>query len=325
MVMKLGLISICLFALIVLIGFFSLHLGSVDLGFDEIYLTLIGKMHNDTFQTILFEIRLPRIIMALLIGMLLASSGVVVQSLFANPIADPYIIGIASSATFGAVLAYLLHLPDFAYGLIGFISCTAFSFFIFKVRSSISTLLIVGIALSSFLGAFTSFAIYIIGEDSFKITAWLMGYLGSASWQKNLILLPPTLFCILFFYLKRYELDVILLGDDEARSLGVDAQKSKRILLIVASLCVAFSVAFTGLIGFVGLIIPHTIRMILKTSSNVLLIPLSILFGSLFLLLCDTIGRVIFDPVEIPIGIITAFFGAPFFLYLAMKTRGYNV
>lgn len=152
-----------------------------------------------------------------------------------------------------------------------------------------------------------------------------MGYLGSASWQKVWILSVPTLACITYFYFKCHELDVILLGDDEAKSLGVDTQRMKKSMFIVASLCVAFSVAFTGLIGFVGLIIPHTIRILLKNSSNAILISLSVLFVALFLLLCDTTGRTILDPVEIPIGIITAFFGAPFFLYLASLSLFYTL
>ncbi len=318
--MKLKLIFFLCIA-IGLSSIFALSIGSISIDFWEICKALIGQAQDERMTLILYEIRLPRILMALLVGMLLASSGVVVQGLFANPIADPYIIGIAASATFGAVIAYIFKLPDLSYGLLGFMSCLAFSFLIFRLKNNITTLLIVGIALSSFLGAFTSFAIYLIGEDSFKITAWLMGYLGSASWQKVWILSVPTLACITYFYFKRHELDVILLGDDEAKSLGVDTQRMKKSMLIVASLCVAFSVAFTGLIGFVGLIIPHTIRILLKNSSNAILIPLSVLFGALFLLLCDTAGRTILDPVEIPIGIITAFFGAPFFLYLALKGK----
>ena len=123
-----------------------------------------------------------------------------------------------------------------------------------------------------------------------------------------------------FFYLKRFELNVILSGDVEAQSLGVDVEKIKKRLLIVSSLAVAFSVAFTGMIGFVGLIIPHTLRMLLRTSSNVVLIPISTFAGGFFLLACDTIGKSILSPTEVPIGVVTAFFGAPFFLFLAIRS-----
>lgn len=190
---------------------------------------------DESTQLIIWEIRMPRIIMAILIGMLLASSGAVVQSLFANPIADPYIIGIAASATFGAVLAYLLRLPDIAYGLLGFLSCVVFSFLIFRISRTggIATLLIVGIALSAFLGAFTSFATYLIGEESFKIVAWLMGYLGSSSWEKIWILCVPTILSMGYFYWKRFELDLLLLGDEEAKSLGVNTERLKKAFLLL--------------------------------------------------------------------------------------------
>ncbi|MGL4946274.1 MAG: FecCD family ABC transporter permease, partial [Cetobacterium sp.] len=262
----------------------------------------------------------------ILIGMMLSSSGVVVQAVFQNPLADPYIIGIAASATFGAVIAYVFQLPDIFYGILAFVSCLISTFIIFKLSNKngkveITTLLIVGIAVSSFIGAFTSFAMYLIGEESFKITMWLMGYLGGATWTKISLLIIPLVFSLIYFYLKRNELDALLSGDEEANSLGVDVQELKVKILTVSSLVVAFSVAFSGMIGFVGLIIPHSMRMIVGPS-NSKLIPNSALAGALFLLICDTIGRLLLAPVEIPIGVITAFFGAPFFLYLAFRSRG---
>ncbi|PAF43176.1 iron ABC transporter permease [Helicobacter sp. 11S02596-1] len=292
----------------------ALSVGSVGLDWGNL---------DDISKTILLDIRAPRIVMAILIGALLSSSGLVVQSVFVNPIADPYIIGIASSATFGAVLAYLLKMPDIYYGVFGFVCCVGFSLLIFSIskKQSITTLLIIGIAASSFLGAFTTFGIYLIGEDSFKIVAWLMGYLGGASWQQVLILLVPLIISLLYFYRKRFELNILLSGDDEAKSLGVNVAKCKKNLLIMTSFAVAFCVAFSGLIGFVGLIIPHTLRILLKTSNHAVLLPLSCLMGGAFLLVCDTFGRTILAPIEIPIGVITAFFGAPFFLYLAFYAR----
>ncbi len=306
-----------------LLFIFSLSLGGADISWQDIIKFASGGEIDEIKETILLEIRLPRVIMAFLIGMLLASSGVVVQSVFLNPLADPYIIGIASAATFGAVIAYLLGLSDVFYGIFAFLSASALSIVIFKLAAhtrSISTLLIVGIAVSSFLGAFTSFAVYLIGEDSFRITAWMMGYLGGANWQKIALLLPPLLFCMAYFYAKRHELNIILNGDEEAKSLGLNVEKSKKSLLIVSSLIIGFSVAFTGMIGFVGLIIPHTLRMILKTSSNIVLIPISTFAGGFFLLACDTIGKSVLSPTEVPIGVVTAFFGAPFFLFLAIRS-----
>lgn len=313
--------TMCIFIAYVISVVLALILGDENLSFTQIYQAILGK--DELLGVIVFDLRMPRIIMAILIGMLLASSGAITQTVFSNPIADPYIIGIASAATFGAVLAYMLKVPDVYFGFFGFVFCCFFALLIFKLakRSNIATLLIIGIAISSFLGAFTSFFIYYIGENSFKVMAWLMGYLGLASWDKVLILLAPLLFCLAFFYAHKNALNIILSGDEEAKNLGIDAVKLKRKLLIVSSLAVSFGVAFSGLIGFVGLIVPHIIRMMIKNYDNALVLPLCTLLGGIFLLLCDTLARVLLSPVEIPIGIITSLFGAPVFLFLALKAR----
>ncbi|OPA72542.1 iron ABC transporter [Campylobacter pinnipediorum subsp. caledonicus] len=318
------LVAVLLFAGIIILGLFALSVGGANIGFIDIIDFILGKNDNEIIKTIVFDLRAPRIIMAILIGMLLASSGVVTQSVFLNPLADPYIIGIAASAIFGAVVAYLLNLDSFYYGIFAFISSAILSLVIFKLASqtnSIATLLIIGIALSSFLGAFTSFATYLIGEDSFKIVAWSMGYLGGATWDKVFIICIPLVFFFFYFYIKRNELNILLNGDDEAKSLGIDTGRVKKIFLIVSALAVSFSVAFTGMIGFVGLIIPHSLRLLLKTSNNAILIPFSLLAGGFFVLFCDVIAKSLLSPIEIPIGVITAFFGAPFFLILAIKSR----
>lgn len=314
-----SIILVCMYIFVICI---SMLIGDEIWSISRLFGVLFGAEAADIDKSILFDVRLPRIVMAILIGMLLSSSGCVTQSVFANPIADPYIIGIASAATFGAVIAYVLGLADFYFGIFGFVFCCAFAFVIFKLNSyaNITTLLIVGIAISSFLGAFTSLLIYYIGEDSFKIVAWLMGYLGLSSWDKVVLLFVPLVLCMSYFYIHRHELNIILSGDDEARNLGVDSPKLKRNLLIVSSFSVAFSVAFSGLIGFVGLVIPHIVRLWIKDYNNALVLPLSTALGGVFLLCCDDIARSIVN-VEIPIGIITAFFGAPLFLYLALCTR----
>ena len=320
LIFKFGFFSVLSFAVLT---FFSLSVGTANISFSDIFACISGGDVDEMKKVILFQMRLPRLVMALIVGMLLATSGVVVQSVFLNPVADPYIIGIASAATFGAVVAYLLKLPDIFYGVFAFLCAAGLSIVIFKLSKknrSIATLLIVGIAISAFLGSFTAFATYLIGEDSFKITAWLMGYIGSASWSKILILLPPLMIVMIYFYTKRHELNIILSGDEEAKSLGVDVEKSKKNLLIASSLLIGFSVAFTGMISFVGLIIPHTLRMLLKTSSNAILIPTGAVAGGLFLLFCDIIAKNILSPIEVPIGVVTSFFGAPFFLFLALKS-----
>ncbi|WP_462355022.1 FecCD family ABC transporter permease [Fusobacterium ulcerans] len=304
------------------VGILSIPLGSVPIPLEYIF---NPEKAPEYIKIIIFNLRLPRIMMSILVGMMLSSSGVVVQTVFQNPLADPYIIGIAASATFGAVIAFVFDMPDYMYGVIAFFTCLASTLLIFKMakkgnKVNVATLLIVGIAVSSFLGAFTSFAMYLIGEDSFKITMWMMGYLGNATWSRVAFLAVPLVFSVSYFYSKRNQLDALLSGDEEAHSLGIDVNKLKVKTLTVAALVVAFSVAFSGMIGFVGLIVPHTMRMLLGPSNSKLL-PSTILAGGFFLLICDTFGRLILAPTEVPIGVITAFFGAPFFLYLALRNK----
>ena len=289
-----------------------------------IALSFGGVSFNELSMDIFFGLRVPRVCVPILVGMLLASSGVVVQSVFANPLADPYIIGVAASATLGAVIAYLLNLSDIYYGIFGFTTSVGVSLLIFAIgcQRDMATLLMLGVAISAFVGAFTTFSIYLIGEQSFKITAWLMGDFSSASWRSVGILLIPTFICGWYFYSKRLELNILLHGDEEARSLGINVGYLKIALLVAASFAVGFCVGMSGLIGFVGLIIPHILRLLLGHSNHAVILPLSFLFGGLFLLACDTFGRsILFDGTAIPVGVITSFFGAPFFLYLALKRK----
>ncbi|WP_047395504.1 iron ABC transporter permease [Cetobacterium sp. ZOR0034] len=281
---------------------------------------------NSLDYKVLWTLRFPRIIMAIIIGMLLGSSGAITQTLFRNPMADPYIIGISASGTFGAVIAFLLGLPESYFGIFGSIFSFITSLIIFKLSNGkrggveLSTLLIIGIALSALLRAMISLAMYLVGEDSFRVVLWTMGYLGGGDWKKIGILLFPLIFSLIYFYLNRYNLDIILLSDEEAHSLGIDIKKFKYKVLMISTFMVGFSVAFSGMIGFVGLIIPHLVRIIFG-SSNIKLVPLSMFYGGIFLLLCDTVSRGLSSTMEIPIGIVTAIFGAPFFIYLAFKSR----
>lgn len=309
---------------ILLLFWVGLKFGSVPLEKGAIAGILNPELSEYT-RMIIFELRLPRMVMALIIGMMLSSSGVVVQAVFRNPLADPYLIGISASAVTGAVLAYLLGLPDFFYGVFAFAVSVGTTFVIFRLsirkgRVSVAMLLIIGIAVSSFMSAFTSFAMYWIGEDSFRISVWLMGYLGGATWKRVLILLGPLLAALAYFHYHRLDLDALTRGDEEAHSLGVNTGVMKKRLLVAASLISAFSVAFSGMIGFVGLIMPHTMRLLVG-SNHSRLIPLTALAGGAFLLFADILARTILAPVEIPIGVVTAFFGAPFFLYLAVTRR----
>lgn len=279
--------------------------------------------------TIVRTLRVPRVLMALLVGMMLASSGTVVQAVFRNPLADPYIIGISASAVAGAVLAYVLGLSELWYGVFGFGISVCVAFLLFRLAAtgdgvSVSTLLIIGIAVSSFLGAITAFAMYAIGEDSYRIMVWTMGYLGSSTWKRVGIAAMPLIVAIALFLYRRNEMDALMCGDEEAYALGVDVGRIKKELLAVSALIVAFSVAFCGMIGFVGLIVPHALRMIIGYS-NTRLVAASAVVGGIFLLGADILARTLLSPTEIPIGVVTAFAGAPFFVFLAVRMRRFGV
>lgn len=320
-------IAIVSVGILIFLFCFSLFIGNYEIDFIKGLNLLLGNGNKDLLEyKIIWNLRIPRAVMAIIIGMLLGSSGAITQTLFRNPMADPYTIGISASGTFGAVIAFLLGLSEVYFGVFGSIFSFITSLLIFKLSNSkrgsldLSTLLIIGIAISALLRAVISLVMYIVGEDSFRVVLWTMGYLGGADWKKIVILLVPLLFSLIYFYINRYNLDIILLSDEEAHSLGIDIKKFKYKVLMISTFMVGFSVAFTGMIGFVGLIIPHLVRIIFG-SSNIKLIPLSMLYGGLFLLLCDTISRGVLTTMEIPIGIVTAIFGAPFFIYLAFKNR----
>ena len=303
--------------------FVGLTSGSVSVSIRDILSMVGGSTGSDAARTIVLGIRLPRLIMALLVGAMLSLSGTVSQAVFRNPLADPYIIGISAGAVAGAVLAFFLGLPDAFFGIFAFITAFGTAILIFTIagqrgRSNTAMLLIVGIAVSSFLGALSSFAMYWAGEDSYRIVVWTMGYLGSATWTRVALLVLPLIASLTYFLYLRNDVDALLLGDEEAHSLGIDVANLKRQLLLVVSLIVSFSVAFCGMIGFVGLIIPHTVRLLIGSSHGRLL-PISAFSGAVFLLFADTLARNLLAPTEIPIGVVTAFFGAPFFLFLAIR------
>jgi iron complex transport system permease protein len=308
--------------LLLLLGLFS---GSVNISPRDTVSVLLGSGRGSPEARIILGLRLPRLCMALLAGMMLSAAGTVSQAVFRNPLADPYIIGISSGAAAGAALAFILKLPDIYYGVFAFCCSLGTAFLIFRLagsrdRADTAGLLITGVAISAFLGALTSFMMYMAGQDAYRVMIWTMGYLGSASWTRAALLTVPLILSILYFLYYRHEVDALLLGDEEAHSLGISVGRLKRQLLIVVSLTAAFSVAFTGLIGFVGLIVPHAVRLCIGNRHGKLL-PLASYAGGVFLLFADTLARSVLSPVEIPIGVITAFFGAPFFLFLAVMNR----
>ena len=274
-----------------------------------------------TSRIIVLDVRLPRIALAAFVGVALATAGTVMQGFFRNPMADPSIVGVSSGAAVGAVATIVLPVA-FPFGLelqgAAFLAAvlTAFGVYLIATQGGhtpTATLLLAGIAVQTFLGAVISLLLLHSGRSLRRIVYWLMGHLGGTTWDEVRVIavaLPP-LFVVLLVYAR--DLNVLLLGEEEAHGLGVEVERTKRILLAVSSVVTAAAVAVTGVIGFVGLIVPHGMRLLVGPDHRILL-PTSALAGASFLVATDTLARS--GPAEIPVGIVTAALGAPFFLYL---------
>ncbi|HHT79461.1 MAG TPA: iron chelate uptake ABC transporter family permease subunit [Actinobacteria bacterium] len=287
---------------------------------------------SPTYKTIIQNVRLPRVFLAVLVGMSLSSSGVMYQGLFRNPMADPYIIGVSSGASLSASIAILMGLTS-GIGSISGIVLSAFAgallttFLVFNLARSkkghlnVLTLILSGIAIGALLNAATSFVMLVSSKEKLQaVVFWMMGSLTSALWVKVKVVGPIIIVGIisLFFYTK--DLNSITLGESRAKQLGINVELMKNMIIIISSFIVAAAVSVTGIIGFVGLVVPHMMRLIVGPDNRILL-PVSAVSGGIVLLLADTIARNILEPSEIPVGIITALIGAPFFIYLLKKTK----
>jgi iron complex transport system permease protein len=279
---------------------------------------------------IISQIRLPRIFLSIFVGIALAAAGVIFQGLFRNPMADPFVIGVSAGAALGATIGLvfitgigMLDISTTAvFALLGALGTTFLVYSIAKARGKVSvvTLLLAGIALSAMLSAITYFIMIFKINDIAKVIFWIMGGLTSASWSKLIILAPlvTVLVVISGFFMR--DLNIISLGDKRAVQLGVQTEKVKKIMLVMASFIAAVAVSVSGIIGFVGLITPHILRLIVGPDHKILY-PTSAIAGGIVLLLSDTIARTVLMPREIPVGIITSIIGVPFFLYLLVRSR----
>ncbi|MCD6020505.1 MAG: transporter permease [Actinomycetia bacterium] len=278
---------------------------------------------------ILGNLRLPRVLVAALVGASLSASGAAYQAVFRNPLADPYLLGAAAGAGLGATVAVVFG-PATAFAitvpLAAFIGAVAGVGMAYGLgRSSLgsrssTSLILGGIAVASFLTAVQTFIQQQNAETLRQVYSWILGRLGTTGWDDARIALPSVLVAVTTLWLVRRLLDVIEVGDLEAESLGLNVGRLRLVVVVAASLATAAAVSVAGLIGFVGIIVPHTVRLLAGTSYRQVL-PLSVLFGASFLILVDILARTAVAPAEIPIGVITAFVGAPFFV-LALRRAG---
>jgi iron complex transport system permease protein len=264
--------------------------------------------------------------MALLVGAGLAVAGVAMQALFKNPLADPYVLGASSGAGFGAALVISLGLvsaifvPPAAFAGAVIATFTVYALSMIGPRSSVSLLLLSGIALSTLFSALISYLMFVAGENLHQLVFWLMGGLWASRWEYVEITFPVILIGTIVIYAYARDLNLMLSGEESAQHLGVAVENLKKILLVTVSFVVGVAVAFCGIIGFVGLIVPHVVRTFTGPDHKAL-IPASALFGGILLIWADIIARSAIPGSEMPVGIITALLGAPFFMYLVWSRR----
>ncbi|MEO1061093.1 MAG: iron ABC transporter permease [Actinomycetota bacterium] len=312
----------------------SLSVGAVDIAPVDVARELLDRLPgvsvdsglSEVQAAIVWEVRTPRVVLGLLVGALLAASGAAYQGVFRNPLADPFLLGISAGAGLGATIAIVTGvgaglavvdpLPLFAF--IGALTAVSIAAFLGTRRSdggSPATLILAGVAVAAFFAALQTYVQQRDADSLRQVYSWILGRLATQGWDEVLLVLPYAVVTLTVLLLAVGLLDVLSVGDDEAASLGVRPDRIRLVVLVAASLAAAAAVSVSGLIGFVGLIVPHAVRMVVGVGNRIVL-PLSILFGAAFLVLADLLARTVESPAELPIGVVTAFFGAPFFLVI---------
>lgn len=284
----------------------------------------------ESWDRIVWEIRLPRVVLAGLVGATLAYAGATYQGIFRNPLADPYLIGAAAGAGLGATVAFMLPLrfslsalspvPFFAF--LGALAAVALSYGLAKTGTRVpsTTLILAGVAISSLASAGMSFLFMLTDDNLRTIFAWIMGGLNASTWAQVWLLAPYTGLMAVVVLAHGRILNVLQLSEEQAQQLGVDVERVKLVLIAAASLATAAAVSVSGLIGFVGLVVPHVVRLLWGPDYRQLL-PLVVVGGAIFLILADLVARTAISPGELPVGVVTAFAGAPFFLFLLRRSR----
>ena len=339
-----ALVMLLLAVLLVLAFLWALSIGTVKLSFVQIYEGIVNQFTSGMaietagqgpVHDIIWLLRLPRLVLAALVGMGLSVCGVIMQAVVKNPLADSYILGISSGASLGATAAILLGigvaLGENFVGIAAFIGAFAMSLGVLFIsnlggRSNSIKLLLGGMALSAVCGAFSSFIVYFANnkEGMQSIAYWMMGSFAGAKWENLMIIAPIVILAVLFLWTQSRMLNLMLLGDESALTLGTDLHIYRQIYLLVSSLIVGFVVYSAGMIGFVGLVVPHVIRMLVGTDHKKL-IPVAALTGAIFLVVADGLCRIIIPRTELPIGILISIIGALCFVYLMIKkTYGFG-
>lgn len=287
----------------------------------------VGAQLSETQRAVLFQIRLPRVALGVVVGGLLAGCGATYQGVFRNPLADPYLLGAASGAGLGAVLAISLGLGNSggpwipAFAFVGALAAVSLTYAVGAsgLGRGTTSLILAGVAVSAFLGAIQTLLLQQNLDQIQQIYSWLLGRLTTVGWGSVLLVLPYAAVSLGYMLINRRILDVMGVGDDEARTLGLNPQRVRVLLVVAASLGTAAAVSASGLIGFVGLVVPHLVRLAFGSSYRSIL-PLSILAGGALLVLADIAARMVIAPGELPIGVVTAFLGAPFFLLILRRS-----
>ena len=316
-------IIIILFAALAFAGFiFSIVAGSVDIPLAEIWQSINGT-HGGVHEKIIMNIRLPRTVVAALVGINLSLSGAILQAVMKNPLADPHIIGISSGAGLAGI-AILLMLPDESWLVtpVAFLGAMAAAvcIYILAWKNGIRPVRIIlaGVAVSAFLGAGISALMIFYSDRVHSALMWMVGGLSARSWPHVEMMWPYTLLGVILALIGARSINILQLGDDIAKGLGLRVELTRILLTAVAALLAASAVSVVGLLGFVGLIVPHAARLMVGTDYRFLL-PASAILGAAVVTISDTIARVAFSPVELPVGILMAVFGAPFFLFLLRR------
>jgi iron complex transport system permease protein len=329
--------GVILAALLFLLLTGTVGLGAVPISFFDVLKIIGGKLtgnsavlaaFKDNVIAVVWEIRLPRIICGVFVGMGLATAGVIFQSILQNPLADPYTLGISTGAAFGASIAIFLNV---AAGIFIPIPVLALIFALLTLTAVIaislhggglisSNLIIAGIILSSILSAGISFIKMLAGENVSAIVYWLMGSLGSKEWSDVVLIAPVVVAALILAFIFADDLNVMTLGNRNAEALGVNVKRNRLFYLILASCITAVCVSVCGIIGFIGLIVPHILRFAL-TSDNRMLLPVSALLGGVLLCAADNVTRLLSNG-EIPVGVLTTLLGGPFFIYIFLKRGG---